>query len=126
MSAGINIFYIGTDDSLYHNYQDPSGPNGWAGEKALGGSAKNLIVARNPDGRLELFYIGTDNNIYHNYQDPNNPINADGQPGGIYNRSWTIAPLGTDSRRITVTVQWSRQGKPGSVVVSSNTKGGGV
>jgi type IV pilus assembly protein PilV len=60
------------------------------------------------------------------YSDPNNPINADGQPGGIYTRSWTIDTLGTDARRITVTVQWNRLGKPGSVVVSSNTKGGGV
>ena len=60
------------------------------------------------------------------YSDPNNPIDAEGQPGGIYNRSWTIDTLGTDARRITVTVQWNRLGKPGSVVVSSNTKGGGV
>jgi prepilin-type N-terminal cleavage/methylation domain-containing protein len=60
------------------------------------------------------------------YSDPNNPIDAEGQPGGIYTRSWTIDTLGTDARRITVTVQWNRLGKPGSVVVSSNTKGGGV
>jgi len=60
------------------------------------------------------------------YTDPNNPVDAEGQPGGIYNRSWTIETLGTDARRLTVTVQWNRLGKPGSVVVSSNTKGGGV
>ncbi|MGE5255049.1 MAG: hypothetical protein ACM3KE_00150 [Hyphomicrobiales bacterium] len=60
------------------------------------------------------------------YQDPNNPVNANGQPGGIYNRSWTIDNLGTGARRITVTVQWNRRGAPGSVVISSNTKGSGV
>ena len=60
------------------------------------------------------------------YQDPNNPVDADGLPGGIYTRSWTIDTLGTDARRVTVTVQWNRLGKPGSVVVTSNTKGGGV
>jgi type IV pilus assembly protein PilV len=60
------------------------------------------------------------------YQDPNNPINADGQPGGIYSRSWTIETLGAGARRITVTVQWARRGHPGSVVLSSNTKGSGV
>jgi type IV pilus assembly protein PilV len=59
-------------------------------------------------------------------QDPNNPVDADGRPGGIYTRSWTIETLGTDARRITVTVQWNRLGKPGNVMVSSNTKGGGV
>ena len=59
-------------------------------------------------------------------QDPNNPVNAEGQPGGIYNRSWTIDNLGTAARRITVTVQWDRGGKPGSVVLASNSKGSGV
>ena len=60
------------------------------------------------------------------YTDPNNPVDAEGQPGGMYNRSWTIETLGTDARRLTVTVQWDRLGKTSSVVVSSNTKGGGV
>jgi type IV pilus assembly protein PilV len=60
------------------------------------------------------------------YQDPNNPVDPDGQPGGIYTRSWTIDNLGTGARRITVTVQWNRRGNPGSVVISSNTKGSGV
>ena len=59
-------------------------------------------------------------------QDPNNPIDASGQPGGIYTRSWTIDNLGTGARRITVTVQWTRRGHPGSVVLSSNTRGDGV
>jgi type IV pilus assembly protein PilV len=53
-------------------------------------------------------------------------IKADGQPGGIYNRSWTVNPLGTTARRITVTVQWSRRGRSRKIVLSSNTKGNGV
>jgi type IV pilus assembly protein PilV len=60
------------------------------------------------------------------YQDPNNPVNAAGQPGGIYNRSWTIENLGAGARRISVTIQWDRRNEPGSLVVSSNTLGGGV
>ena len=60
------------------------------------------------------------------YTDPNNPVDAEGQPGGMYNRSWTIETLGTDARRLTVTEQWNRLGKTSSVVVASNTKGGGV
>jgi len=55
-----------------------------------------------------------------------NNIDADGQPGGIYNRSWTVANLGTTARRITVTVQWSKRGKSRSIVFSSNTRGNGV
>ena len=55
-----------------------------------------------------------------------NNIDADGQPGGIYNRSWTVANLGATARRITVTVQWSKRGKSRSIVLSSNTRGNGV
>lgn len=59
-------------------------------------------------------------------QDPNNPVNAEGQSGGIYTRSWTIANLGAGAREITVRVQWSRLGRTGAVEISSNTQGGGV
>lgn len=53
-------------------------------------------------------------------------IDANGQPGGIYTRNWTIDNLGTMGRIITVTVQWQRGGKTNRVVLSSNTKGNGV
>jgi prepilin-type N-terminal cleavage/methylation domain-containing protein len=53
-------------------------------------------------------------------------IDANGQPGGIYSRNWTIDNLGTMGRIITVTVQWQRGGKTNRVVLSSNTKGNGV
>jgi hypothetical protein len=64
----LEIFYIGTDDNIYHNRQDPQGANGWSGQQPLNGQAKKLVAASNKDGRLEIFYIGADNNIYHNYQ----------------------------------------------------------
>jgi prepilin-type N-terminal cleavage/methylation domain-containing protein len=53
-------------------------------------------------------------------------INPDGQNGGIFRRYWTIQNLGTDARRITVTVEWGRFGRQRQVVISSNTKGNGV
>ena len=56
-------------------------------------------------------------------------ISPDGQDGGIFRRYWTIENLGTDARRITVTVEWSRirmLGGQRRVVISSNTKGNGV
>ena len=59
------------------------------------------------------------------YNDPS-PIDENGNPGGIYNRSWRIDPLGSAARRIRVTVQWTKFGDPRSVVVRSNTKGSGV
>ena len=55
-----------------------------------------------------------------------NNIDANGQPGGIYNRSWSVSNLGSTARRITVTVQWSRRGKSRSIILSSNTRGNGV
>lgn len=59
------------------------------------------------------------------YNDPAS-IDENGNPGGIYNRSWRIDPLGTAARRIRVTVQWTKFGEPRSVVMRSNTKGSGV
>ena len=59
------------------------------------------------------------------YVDPT-PIDANGSPGGIYNRSWRIDPLGTSARRIRVTVEWTKFGRSRQVIVRSNTKGSGV
>ena len=55
-----------------------------------------------------------------------NNLRADGTPGGIYNRSWTVTDLGTTARRITVTVEWTKRGKSRSIILSSNTMGNGV
>ncbi len=60
------------------------------------------------------------------YLDPGNPVDADGRPGGIYQRSWTIDPLGVGARRITVSVQWQRLGRSYRIDVSTNTKGNGI
>ncbi len=64
----LEMFYIGTNDGLYHNWQ--TAPNsGWAGETPFSGdSAKQITVGQNADGRLEMFYVGTNNNLYHNWQ----------------------------------------------------------
>jgi prepilin-type N-terminal cleavage/methylation domain-containing protein len=53
-------------------------------------------------------------------------VDANGQSGGIYNRSWSITALGALSRRITVTVQWTRRGRTRRIELSSNTRGNGV
>jgi len=58
--------------------------------------------------------------------DTQNNIGADGQAGGIYNRSWTVTNLGTSARRITVTVEWTKRGRSRRIILSSNTRGNGV
>ena len=54
------------------------------------------------------------------------PVDANGNPGGIYNRSWRIDPLGTSARRIRVTVEWTKFGSTRQVIVRTNTRGSGV
>ena len=60
-----------------------------------------------------------------NYVDPS-PVDASGNPGGIYNRSWQIDPLGASTRRISVTVAWTKFGNTRQVTMRSNTMGDGV
>lgn len=59
------------------------------------------------------------------YVDPTR-VDANGNPGGIYNRNWRVDLLGTSSRRIRVTVEWTRFGSTRRVIVRSNTMGNGV
>ncbi len=59
------------------------------------------------------------------YVDPS-PVDADGNPGGIYNRSWRIDPLGASTRRISVTVAWTRFGSNRQITMRTNTMGSGV
>jgi type II secretory pathway pseudopilin PulG len=62
------------------------------------------------------------------YADPNNPVDARGNAGGIYTRNWSIAdPVGKNtSRRIQVTVSWSRLGQNRSITMATITKGKGT
>ena len=68
----LEIFYVGTNNDLYHNWQiQPSVSDNanWAGETRFPkDSASQIAVAQNKDGRLEIFYVGTNNDLYHNWQ----------------------------------------------------------
>ena len=47
-------------------------------------------------------------------------IDDSGNPGGIYRREWDISNGPTaDSRKIEVTVSWTRENKPKSVVLTT-------
>ena len=56
------------------------------------------------------------------------PLDGNGNPGGIYTRTWEIRDaLGFDtSREIEVTVNWSWRGRDRSVVLTTLTKGNGT
>ena len=53
-------------------------------------------------------------------------VDANGNPGGIYNRNWRIDLLGTSARRISVTVEWTKFGTTRRGIVRTNTMGNGV
>jgi type IV pilus assembly protein PilV len=53
-------------------------------------------------------------------------INAEGQAGGIYKRSWSVQNLGPTARRITVTVEWTKGSRKHTISISTNTRGNGV
>jgi prepilin-type N-terminal cleavage/methylation domain-containing protein len=74
--------------------------------------------------KMEELKNTTDLNSLTNGAD--NGINAEGQTGGIYDRTWTVENLGTTARRITVTVRWRSGKRSRSISISSNTRGNGV
>ena len=63
--------------------------------------------------------------VVGDYLDPS-PVDANGNPGGIYNRTWRIDSLGDSARRISVTVAWTKFGNTRQVTMRSNTMGSGV
>jgi len=72
----LELFYVGTNNDLYHNWQTAPNSVFWNGEVHFANdSAKQIAVARNADGRLEIFYVGTNNDLYHNWQtEPNSAV----------------------------------------------------
>jgi prepilin-type N-terminal cleavage/methylation domain-containing protein len=86
----------------------------------------NLVTQANmlAKAKMEELKNTTDLNTLSNGAE--NAINAEGQPGGIYNRTWTVENLGSTARRITVTVRWYRGSRTHSISISSNTRGNGV
>ncbi|MGD2096142.1 MAG: hypothetical protein PVG35_01095 [Desulfobacterales bacterium] len=56
------------------------------------------------------------------------PMDGNGNPGGIYTRTWTIQDAldFNTSREIKVTVSWTSRGRNRSVVLSTITKGNGT
>ena len=71
----LEAFITGSDNALWHIWQDPNGPNnGWSNWASLG-IPPNLTsvgylpsVGVNADGRLEAFTSGSDNALWHAWQ----------------------------------------------------------
>jgi type IV pilus assembly protein PilV len=88
-------------------------------------STQATMLAKATLEMLKSQDIGSTALAVGDYEDPTG-VDAGGNPGGIYNRNWRIDPLGTNSRRISVTVEWTKFGGTRRVSVRSNTMGNGI
>ena len=86
----------------------------------------NLVTVANMLAKSKMEELKNTSDLTSLHDDTENNINASGQPGGIYKRSWKIENLGATARRITVTVTWKRGSQTRTIRISSNTRGNGV
>lgn len=74
----IEVFYIGSDNMLFHNWQQVPATNPinpppvipWFGQTRFGKNVKanQVTVGVNADQRLEAFYVGTNGYLFHSWQ----------------------------------------------------------
>lgn len=69
----LEVFVLGTDHNVYHRWQDPNGPGGWAKWMNIGGPVVTLFGTQNADGSLEIFGQGTNHALWHTWQNPDAP-----------------------------------------------------
>jgi len=86
----------------------------------------NMATQANMLAKAKMEELNNTTDLATLIDDGENGINAEGQPGGPYNRRWTIQNLGTTARHITVTVQWTKGSRIHTISISSNTRGNGV
>jgi hypothetical protein len=65
----LEVFGVGTDNAVWHNWQNAAHAGPWSGWASLGGVVtSDPAVFLNSDGRLEVFARGLDNAVWHNWQ----------------------------------------------------------
>ena len=65
----LELFLIGNDKALYHNWQLKPDTDTWSGWKSLGEKLRQFTVTQNQDGRLQVFCISSkDNTVLYNKQ----------------------------------------------------------
>ncbi len=64
----LEMFARGTDNNVYHRWQEGNGWNPSWGPLGTGQIMGNVAVARNDGGTLEAFVRGTENGVYHRWQ----------------------------------------------------------
>ena len=65
----LEVFGVGGNRAVWHNWQEHPHAGPWSGWASLGGVVtSDPVTVDNSDGRLELFARGTDNALWHNWQ----------------------------------------------------------
>lgn len=108
----LEVFVIGSDGALWHNWQTAPEQGPWFNwfssgrpSASIGNAQFPPSLAQNVDGRLEAFTVGTDGALWHIYQVA---------PNGIWS-GW--APLGTPPNVHAVTVPIVGQNADGRLEV---------
>lgn len=61
----------------------------WSEELPLPGTARQLCMTANQDGRIEIFYISPASEIFHNWQvEPNGAWNVENPADGVASEAW--------------------------------------
>jgi hypothetical protein len=104
----LELFAIGLDGLIYHNWQVYGG---WSGWEALGGRfAGRLTVANNADGRLEVFGISVSGRLTHAWQTvPNGGWSGFKEEGGIWSPDAGVAVALGGSGRLEAVVMGNDQ-----------------
>ncbi len=68
------LYVLGSDGVVYHDFATPGRGSGWSGWSGLGGPdagvAGDVHAGRNSVGNQELFVVGLDGVVYHDYSTP--------------------------------------------------------
>jgi 1-phosphatidylinositol phosphodiesterase len=95
MPGWIQLFYRGTDNSLYTNWRSPD-PNGsWNGESYLGGvlNGKPFCAVVPGTNVMQLFYRGSDNGLWTRWRNADGSWSSEEGMGGILNGDPIAATL---------------------------------
>jgi len=81
----LEVFALGGDGAIYHQWQTAPASTAWSGWAYLGGhDLQDVAVARNADGRLVMLAVGADHYVYERRQVAAN--------GGFGDWSWVGGP----------------------------------
>ena len=63
----LEVFAVGVDTHLYHDYFDGTNWHGWTADFNGAPLVTSVSAASGPDGLLQVFAVGTDGTLYHNW-----------------------------------------------------------